>query len=96
MNMPSKDLPLAEKIKECQEKYGKTYGYCRVHIWLDRNGIHSNTKTVLRVMRRYNLLSVVRRKKYVKYSNYIHKYENMLNRDFYAERPNQKWVTDIS
>ena len=26
----------------------------------------------------------------------LHKYANLLNRDFYAERPNQKWVTDIS
>ena len=27
MDMPAKDLPLAEKIQECQEKCGKTYGY---------------------------------------------------------------------
>ena len=34
MDVPSKDLPLAEKIKECQDKYGKTYGYRRVHYGL--------------------------------------------------------------
>ena len=28
--------------------------------------------------------------------SYIHKYENLLNRNFHADRPNQKWVTDIS
>ena len=96
MDIPAKDLPLAEKIKECQYKCGKTYGYRRVHIWLERNGIHHNPKTVLRVMQKYNLLSVVRRKKYRNYGNYLHKYPNLLNRDFNAERPNQKWVTDIS
>ena len=93
---PAKDLPLAEKIKECQERCGKTYGYRRVHIWLERQGIYHNPKTILRVMQKYNLLSVVRRKKYRNYGEYLHRYPNLLNRDFKAERPNQKWVTDIS
>ena len=96
METPAKDLPLAEKIKECQEKCGKTYGYRRVHIWLERQGIHRNPKTILRVMQKYNLLSVVRRKKYRNYGEHLHRYPNLLNRHFNAERPNQKWVTDIS
>ena len=96
MDMPAKDLPLAEKIQECQEKCGKTYGYRRVHIWLDRQGIYHNPKTILRVMQKYNLLSVVRRKKYRNYGERLHRYPNLLNRDFNAQRPNQKWVTDIS
>ena len=94
--VPSKDLPLAEKIKECQDKCGRTYGYRRVHIWLEKNGIHRNPKTILRVMQKYNLLSVIRRKKYRNYGDHIHRYPNLLNRDFKADRPNQKWVTDIS
>ena len=96
METPAKDLPLAEKIKECQEKCGKTYGYRRVHIWLERQGIHHNPKTILRIMQKYNLLSAVRRKKYRNYGERPHKYPNLLNRDFNTERPNQKWVTDIS
>ena len=96
MDIPAKDLPLAEKIKECQSECGKTYGYRRVHTWLERKGIYHNPKTILRVMQKYNLLSVVRRKKYRNYGEYLHKYPNLLNRDFHAERPNQKWVTDIS
>ena len=96
MDIPAKDLPLAERIRECQEKCGKTYGYRRVHIWLERQGIHYNPKTILRVMQKYNLLSVVRRKKYRNYGEYLHRYPNLLNRDFKADRPNQKWVTDIS
>ncbi len=96
MDIPAKDLPLAEKIRECQQKYGNTYGYRRVHIWLDREGIHHNPKTVLRVMQKYNLLSKVRRKKYRNYNTVLHNYPNLLNRDFKADRPNQKWVTDIS
>ena len=96
MDIPAKDLPLAEKIKECQDKCGKTYGYRRVHIWLERNGIHRNPKTILRVMQKYNLLSEVRRKKYRNYGDYLHRYPNLMNRNFKADRPNQKWVTDIS
>lgn len=96
MDIPAKDIPLAEKIRECQEECGKTYGYRRVHLWLERKNIHHNPKTVLRVMQKYNLLSVVRRKKYHYYSQALHKYPNLMNRDFSAERPNQKWVTDIS
>ena len=96
MDMPAKDLPLAEKIRECQDKCGRTYGYRRVHIWLEKNGIHHNPKTILRVMQKYDLLSAVRRKKYRNYGDCLHRYPNLLNRNFKADRPNQKWVTDIS
>ena len=96
MNIPARDLPLAEKIQECQERCGRTYGYRRVHIWLERNDIYRNPKTVLRVMQKYNLLSAVRRKKYRNYGECFHRYKNLLNRNFKAGKPNQKWVTDIS
>ena len=96
MDIPARNLPLAEKIRECQEHSRSTYGYRRVHIWLDRQGIHKNPKTVLRVMQKYNLLSEVRRKKYHNYTNGVYVYQNHLAQDFHADRPNQKWVTDIS
>ena len=96
MDIPAKDLPLAEKIRECQDKCGKTYGYRRVHIWLEKQGIYHNPKTILRIMQKYNLLSEIRRKKHHNYSTVLHRYDNLLNRDFHADRPNQKWVTDIS
>ena len=96
MEQPDRDLPLAEQIRVCQSEVKQTYGYRRVQIWLDRQGIHRNPKTVLRVMQKFNLLSVVRRKKYQHYGDCLHRYPNLLNRDFHADRPNQKWVTDIS
>ena len=96
MEKPAKDLPLAEKLRECQAECRSTYGYRRVHIWLEKREIHCNPKTVLRVMNKYNLLSVIRRKRYMKYGEALHRYPNVLNRDFSADRPNQKWVTDIS
>ncbi len=96
MEVPDKDLPIAEKIKECQEKCGKTYGYRRVYLWLKDERIYRNPKTILRIMQKYDLLSAIRRKKYRRYTDVIHKYPNLLNRNFKADRPNQKWVTDIS
>ena len=96
MGTPAKDLALAEKIRECQTECRSTYGYRRVHIWLERQGIYHDPKTVLRVMNKYSMLSVIRRKRYVKYGEALHRYPNLLNRNFVADRPNQKWVTDIS
>ena len=96
MDKPAKDLELSELIGECQQETKQTYGYRRVAIWLERRGIHHNPKTILRVMNKYSLLSVVRRRRYCNYSQALHRYENLLNRDFHADRPNQKWVTDIS
>ena len=96
MDRPAKDLELSELIRECQAETKQTYGYRRVAIWLERRGIHHDPKTILRVMNKYNLLSVVRRRRYCKYSQALHRYDNLLNRDFHADRPNQKWVTDIS
>lgn len=96
MDVPAKDLSLAQIIQQCQEECHNTYGYRRVHIWLERQGIHKNPKTVLRIMRKYNLLAAIRRRKYRRYGEIIHRYPNLLNRNFHADRPNQKWVTDIS
>lgn len=66
MEKPAKDLELSELIRECQIETKQTYGYRRVAIWLERKGVHHNPKTILRVMNKYNLLSVVRRKRYCK------------------------------
>jgi len=98
MDIPDKDEELAQEIAECQQRCTKTYGYRHVHIWLGKmKNRHYNPKTILRVMRKYGLLSEIRRrKKYKRMSQYLHIYDNHLNRDFYADKPNQKWVTDIS
>lgn len=97
MDTPAKDQHLVNMIRECQEKSKQTYGYRRVHIWLERQGIHHNPKTILRVMNKYNLLSQVRRyRSYRHFGKHLHKYPNLLNRDFTAAKPNEKWVTDIS
>ena len=48
-------------------------------------------------MKKYNLLSEIRRRrKWANLRQQAHKYKNLLNRNFHADKPNQKWVTDIS
>ncbi len=59
--------------------------------------LYYNPKTILRVMNKYDLLSEIRRRrKYRQMGEQLHKYENLLNRNFIADKPNIKWVTDIS
>lgn len=96
-DQPDKDLVLAKLIAECQSERGKIHGYRYIHLWLIRKKqIYRNAKTVLRIMNKYNLLSEVRRKRYHLVGDQLHRYANLLNRNFKAEHPNCKWVTDIS
>ena len=49
------------------------------------------------VSRKLNLLSVVRRRRpYTRYRQAVHKYPNLLDRNFHQAKPNQFWVTDIT
>ena len=97
MDRPAFDAELAAQITACQRSVKSTYGYRKVQIWLERQGIYRNPKTVLRVMQKYNLLSEVRRRrKYNRMGQQLHRYPNIFDQNFYAQRPNQKWVTDIS
>ena len=48
-------------------------------------------------MKKYGILSEIRRKrKWQNLGQQIHRYKNLLNRQFFADKPNSKWVTDIS
>ena len=98
MNRPEKDAALAETIRQQQGKCFHTYGYRRMWQWLKNSKrIYHNPKTILRVMKKYGLLAEIRRhRKWQQMGQQVHKYQNLLNRDFHAEAPNRKWVTDIS
>ena len=61
-----------------------------------KSGIERNTKTIFHVMKKYSLLSEIRRhRKWQQIGQQLYKYENLLNRHFHAKKPNSKWVTDI-
>ena len=73
------------------------HGYRRITAELHKRNFSLNHKTVQRLMRELNLVCRVRMKKYRSYRGEVSKIApNLLNRNFYAEKPNQKWVTDVT
>ena len=97
MDQPAFDSEIAEEIRQIQDSSDKTYGYRRIWKAIKEKNIYRNPKTILRIMRKYELLSEIRRKhKWRQMGQQLHKYENLLNRQFTADQPNRKWVTDIS
>lgn len=95
---PDRDELIAKLIRQCHSRTRRTYGYRRVKIWLLREtGLVINHKAVLRIMRKYDLLALHKKKRFHHYKlDTYHHYENLLKRDFSASKPNEKWVTDIS
>ena len=73
------------------------YGYRRITTELHKRNFLLNHKTVQRLMKELCLVCRVRMKKYRSYKGEVGKIApNLLNRDFHAEKPNQKWVTDVT
>ena len=86
----------AEIIAIYQQNQGR-YGYRRIGIELRNRGFCLNHKTVQKLMKESGLKCMVRMKKYRSYRGEVGKVApNLLARDFRAERPNQKWVTDVT
>ena len=73
------------------------YGYRRVTAELRNRNLPLNHKTVQRLMKELGLTCRVRMKKYHSYKGEVGRIApNLLNRDFHADKPNQKWVTDVT
>jgi putative transposase len=73
------------------------YGYRRVHLELCNQQCYLDPKTVQKLMGQLGLKSTVRPKRYQSYKGSIGKVApNLLERNFAATTPNQKWVTDVT
>jgi putative transposase len=73
------------------------YGYRRIQAELRKEGHTINHKTVSRLMNELGVKCMIRRKKYRSYRGTQGKIApDLLKRDFSAEQPNQKWVTDVT
>ncbi|WP_445456626.1 IS3 family transposase [Flavobacterium sp. HNIBRBA15423] len=84
-------------IKSIYHKHKGRYGYRRITEELHNNALIINHKTVLRLMRLLGLKSIIRVKKYRSYKGEHGKIApNIIERNFKATAPNQKWVTDIT
>jgi putative transposase len=93
---PQADLKAA--VTGIFEKSHARYGHRRVHIELVKQGWTVAKKTVLKLMRLLRLVCKVRRKK--RYNSYQGEQgvvaQNLLKRQFEADAPNEKWVTDVT
>ncbi len=97
MNRPDPDAELKEVIQSIYLEHDGRYGYRRIRDELANRGKKVNHKKVLRIMKELGLQCQVRMKKYKSYKGKVGKAApNHLNREFTAEAPNEKWVTDIT
>lgn len=89
---------LKEQIKSIFYEHKGRYGYRRITLELRNRGLKVNHKTVQRLMNILGLKSIQRpKRRYSSYKGTIGKVaDNLLKRDFKANSPNQKWVTDIT
>lgn len=97
MDKPDKYEKIKEEIKVIYEENQGRYGYRRITMELKNRGYAINHKTVSKLMKSLNLKCMVRKKKYRSYRGEIGRIApNLLNRNFEALKPNQKWATDIT
>ncbi len=99
IDQPDPDAERKQLILQAYDASRKTYGYRRVGLAIRKEGVVINHKAVLRLMNCLGIHSIARRRKIATKMSQLetyHHYENVLNRDFTATRPNQKWVTDIT
>ena len=92
------NMKLAELIKEYDERFNHILGYRRMTSWINHfNHTDYKKKRVHRIMKKLGIHSVIRKKK-KKYASSTPEAvaENKLGRDFYANAPNEKWVTDVT
>lgn len=97
-NAPDKDVTLSRLVLDIHGASKGSAGYRQVACQLKtKHGLCVNRKKVLRIMRKLGIQSVARRRRpYARFSETVHRYGNLLNREFHADRPNRKWVTDIT
>lgn len=86
-----------ENIKSIFHEHKGRYGYRRVTAEMRNRGFIINHKTVQRLMNSMCLKSQIRKARYRSYKGEVGKIApNIINRDFVATAPNQKWATDVT
>ena len=98
MKQSDKYSDLRIYIKNIFEENYNSYGYRSIHATLKQLDITISEKVIRRLMKEDQLVVISnRRKKYSSYKGEISpEVENLLNRDFHADKPNEKWLTDIT
>lgn len=89
---------LREEVRNIFIESKERYGYRRIHAVMKTNNKPVSEKVIRRLMREEDLsVRRIKRKKYNSYQGEITPaVENVINRDFHAKKPNEKWLTDIT
>src|SRR5215469_11543005 len=92
------DEQLASHIEDAYHENRGVYGSPRIHAELKEQGIHCGKKRIARLMRERNI-SARRKRRQAKKTDSNHNSPiapNLLERDFTADAPNKKWMTDMT
>jgi len=93
-----KYVDVRRTIAEIFESNHRCYGYRRIQASLNRQRVSISEKVVQRLMRQEQLVATAPKRR--RYGSYMGELtpapENLLKRNFEAEAPNKKWLTDIS
>ena len=96
-NTEDKYSEIKEQITAISNENRGRYGYRRITQELHNRGYAINHKTVQRLMKQLGIVCMVRMKKYHSYKGEVGKIApNLIERDFHASHPNEKWVTDVT
>ena len=100
LNKPDKDIKNKEMMDLIQNIFYENkqrYGFKRITAELRNRGYLINHKKVLRLMTKMGLRAIRRKEKYHSYQGEVgHIADNVINRNFLATKPNEKWTTDVS
>lgn len=96
-NPVDKDSDIKAAIRKAYDNSKGRYGYRRITLELRNRGIIVNHKKVQRLMRKMGIFCRVRMKKYNSFKGEVGRIApNLLERDFKADKPNEKWATDVT
>lgn len=88
---------LKQRITKIYHDHKGRYGYRRITLTLQQQGLSVNHKLVARLMKTLGLQAKIRRKKYRSYQGQAGKIaDNIVQRQFTAKQPNQLWLTDVT
>ena len=95
---PDKYREIYTNIIELFKENRNCYGYRRIHSELKKIGIDVSEKIVRRIMKAEKLTVPTKRmRKYSSYKGEITpEVDNIIDRNFHADEPNKKWLTDIT
>jgi putative transposase len=98
LEVADKYLEVRRAMTDIFERNYRCYGYRRMQASLSRQCVNISEKVVQRLMKQECLVAVTRKRR--RYGSYMGEIspapDNLLNRDFSASAPNEKWLTDIT